>query len=128
MGAAHVKRGGGARTRSRKPAPRVAVPKKFAKKLAVEQQQANRLATWAFGLFALGIAIVTLVALDVPAKIGLAAGEAVLTPDEKELGVAIVDIGGGSCELIVGANARPLLLGTSAWVVRVSRPSHERSG
>ena len=77
MGAAHVKRGGGARTRSRKPAPRVAVPKKLAKKLAVEQQQANRLATWAFGLFALAIAIVTLVALEVPAKIGLAAGEAV---------------------------------------------------
>lgn len=77
MGAAHVKRGGGARTRSRKPAPRVAVPKKLAKKLAVEQQQANRLATWAFGLFATAIAIVALVALDVPNKLGLAAGEAI---------------------------------------------------
>ena len=77
MGAAHVKRGGSARTRSRKPAPRVAVPKKLAKKLAVEQQQANRLATWAFGLFVLAVAIVALMALDVPAKIGLAAGEAV---------------------------------------------------
>ena len=77
MGAAHVKRGGSARTRSRKPAPRVAVPKKLAKKLAVEQQQANRLATWAFGLFVLAVAIIALMALDVPAKIGLAAGEAV---------------------------------------------------
>jgi cell division protein FtsQ len=77
MGAAHVKRGAGARTRSRKPAPRVAVPRKLAKKLAVEQQHANRLATWAFGLFALAIAGVTLVALDLPAKIGIAAGEAV---------------------------------------------------
>ena len=77
MGAAHVKRGGGARTRSRKPAPRVAVPKKLTKKLAVEQQQANRLATWAFGAFALVILVVALIALDIPAKAGLAAGEAV---------------------------------------------------
>ena len=77
MGAAHVKRGGGARTRGRSTPTRVAVPKKLAKKLAVEQQQANRLATWAFGLFLAGISVVALVALDVPAKIGLAAGEAV---------------------------------------------------
>jgi cell division protein FtsQ len=76
MGAAHVKRGGGARTRSA-PSRGVAVPKKLARKLAVEQQQANRLATWAFGLFLAAIAVVTLIALDVPAKIGLAAGEAV---------------------------------------------------
>ena len=75
MGAEHVKRGGG--TRGRKPGPRVAVPRKLAKKLAVEQQQANRLATWAFCLFALAIAIVALVALDVPAKVGVAAGEVV---------------------------------------------------
>ena len=78
MGAAHVKRGGGARTRSRNaPSRGVAVPKKIAKKLAVEQQQANRLATWAFGLFIAAIAIVALMALDVPNKLGLAAGEAV---------------------------------------------------
>ena len=77
MGAAHVKRGGGARTRSRSAPAGVAVPKKLARKLAVEQQQANRLATWAFGLFLAGISVVALVALDVPAKIGLAAGEAV---------------------------------------------------
>ena len=77
MGAAHVKRGGGARTRSRSAQARVAVPKKLAKKLAVEQQQANRLATWAFGLFLAAISVVALIALDVPAKIGVAAGEAV---------------------------------------------------
>ena len=77
MGVAHVKRGASGGTRSRKPAPRVAVPRKLTKKLAVEQQQANRIATWAFGLFALAIAIIALVALDLPAKIGVAAGEAV---------------------------------------------------
>lgn len=77
MGAAHVKRGGGARTRSRTSPTRVAVPKELAKKLAVEQRHANRLATWAFALFALVIVVVALIALDVPAKLGLAAGEAV---------------------------------------------------
>jgi cell division protein FtsQ len=77
MGAAHVKRGGGARTRSRSAPARVAVPRKLTKKLAVEQEQANAFATWAFGLFVAGIAVATLVALDVPAKIGVAAGEAV---------------------------------------------------
>ena len=76
MGAAHVKRGGGARTPARKPS-RVAVPKKLARKLSVEQAEANRLATWAFGLFVTAIAIVSLVALDVPGKLALAAGEAV---------------------------------------------------
>ncbi|MDQ3074040.1 MAG: FtsQ-type POTRA domain-containing protein [Pseudomonadota bacterium] len=77
MGAAHVKRGGGARTKSRTAPPRVAVPKKLARKLAVEQQQANRVATWAFGLFVAAIAVIALIALDVPNKLGLAAGEAV---------------------------------------------------
>lgn len=76
MGAAHVKRGASARTRSRKPAPRV-VPKKLARKLSVEEAKANRLATWAFGLFVMAIVIVSLIALEVPGKIGLAAGEAV---------------------------------------------------
>jgi cell division protein FtsQ len=55
----------------------VAVPKKLTKKLAVEQQQANRVATWAFGAFALVILVVALIALDIPAQAGLAAGEAV---------------------------------------------------
>ena len=76
MSAAHVRRGSGARSKTRKPT-RVAVPKKIAKKLAVEQAEANRLATWAFGLFVLAILLVALIALEIPAKIGRAAGEAV---------------------------------------------------
>ena len=76
MSAAHVRRGSGARSKTRK-ATRVAVPKKIAKKLAVEQAEANRLATWAFGLFVLAILLVALIALEIPAKIGRAAGEAV---------------------------------------------------
>ena len=77
MSAAHVRRGAGARPKSRKSSPRVAVPKRIAKRRPVEQAEANRLATWAFGLFVLAIIAVTLVALDVPAKLGTAAGEAV---------------------------------------------------
>lgn len=77
MGAAHVKRGGNARARGRGAPTRAAGPKTLAKKLSVEQQQANRLATWAFGVFALAIAVVALIALDLPAKAALAAGEAV---------------------------------------------------
>ena len=76
MSAAHVKRGGAARPKSRKPA-RVAVPKKLAKRLSVEQAEANRLATWAFGLFVLAILVVAMIALELPAKLGRAAGEAV---------------------------------------------------
>ena len=53
------------------------MPKKLIAKLPVKEAEANRLAGWAFGLFALAIAGVALVALDVPAKVGLAAGEAV---------------------------------------------------
>ena len=75
MSAAHVRRGASARPR--KAAPRVSVPKKLARKMSVEQAQANRLATWAFGLFVLAIVAVALVALEVPAKIAQAAGQAV---------------------------------------------------
>ena len=57
--------------------PRVAVPRKIAARLAVEQAEANRLATWAFGLFVLAILIVAMFALELPAKLGRAAGEAV---------------------------------------------------
>ncbi len=76
MSAAHVRRGGGARPKSRKPTG-VAVPRKLAKRLSVEQAEANRLATWAFGLFVLAILIVGMIALEVPVKLGRAAGEAV---------------------------------------------------
>ena len=78
MSAAHVRRGSGGARRPRKPARgKVTVPKKIADKLPVRQESANRLARWMFGMFAAGAAAVALVALDVPAKLGTAAGEAV---------------------------------------------------
>ena len=77
MSAAHVRRGSSGRSRPRKAPSRGSVSKRIASKLPVEEAQANRLAAWAFGLFVLAIAGVALVALDVPAKIGQAAGEAV---------------------------------------------------
>ena len=77
MSATHVRRGASGRAGSRKGGSRVAVPRKLASKLPVRQAQANKLAGWAFGLFVVAIAGVALVALDVPAKVGTAAGEAV---------------------------------------------------
>ena len=76
MSASRVNRGGGTRSQGRK-SPRVAVPRKIAARLAVEQAEANRLATWAFGLFVLAILVVAMFALELPAKLGRAAGEAV---------------------------------------------------
>ena len=77
MSAVHVRRGSSGRSRPRKAPSRGSVSKRIASKLPVEQAQANRLAAWAFGLFVLAISGVALVALDVPAKLGQAAGEAV---------------------------------------------------
>ena len=77
MSAAHVRRGSSGRSRPRKAPSRGSVTKRIASKLPVEEAQANKLAAWAFGLFVLIIAGVALVALDVPAKLGEAAGEAV---------------------------------------------------
>ena len=77
MSAAHVRRGSSGRSRPRKAQSRGSVTKRIASKLPVEEAQANKLAAWAFGLFVLIIAGVALVALDVPAKLGEAAGEAV---------------------------------------------------
>ena len=51
--------------------------RKIASKLPGKEAEANRLAAWTFGLFILAIAAVALVALDVPAKVGQAAGEAI---------------------------------------------------
>jgi len=76
VSAAHVRRGASGRSRPKK-AARVSVPKRLASKLPVQQAQANRLAGWAFAVFVLAISGVALVALDVPNKIALAAGEAV---------------------------------------------------
>jgi cell division protein FtsQ len=75
VSAAHVRRG--ASGRSRKGSSRVSVSRKLAAKLPVKETEANRLAAWVFGLFVLAIAVVALIALDVPNKLALAAGEAV---------------------------------------------------
>ena len=78
MSAAHVRRGGGSgRSKPRKAAPRVAVPKRIADKLPVNQARANRIAGWAFLAFLLAIGIVVLIALDIPSKAATSAGEAV---------------------------------------------------
>ncbi|WP_324806823.1 FtsQ-type POTRA domain-containing protein [Sphingomonas sp. LY29] len=72
MSAARVRRGSNAKGRGAKSTPR-----KAAARPTIGQAKANRVATWAFGAFVVAIAGVAIVALDVPAKIGLAAGEAV---------------------------------------------------
>jgi cell division protein FtsQ len=78
MSAAHVRRGsGGPRRRGKSSRGKVSVPKKLVDKLPVRQDSANKLAGWMFGLFAAAAVAVTLVALDVPAKMGVAAGEAI---------------------------------------------------
>jgi cell division protein FtsQ len=78
MSAAHVRRGGSARAKTRKPT--VQVPKKIAKKLPVDQARANRLARLVFGAFIAVIGVVALIALDIPSKaatsVGVAAGRA----------------------------------------------------
>jgi len=73
MTAARVRRGAAPRHRT---APKVAVPKKIAKRLPVDQARANRLAGIAFGLFLAIIAAVTIVALELPQKLWTATGEA----------------------------------------------------
>jgi cell division protein FtsQ len=76
MSAAHVRRGGAARARPKK-ASKVAVPKRIAKRLPVDQARVNRIAALVFGAFMLAIGLVVLVALDIPAKAERAAGSAV---------------------------------------------------
>lgn len=76
MSAAHVRRGGASRAKSKK-APKVAVPKKIAKRLPVDQARANKVAAIAFSAFLLAIGLVVLVALDIPAKAERAAGTAI---------------------------------------------------
>jgi cell division protein FtsQ len=76
MGAVQVRRGGEAPARKRG-APSRGAPRTVKRKVSADQQRANRLARGAFGFFTAAILIVVLIALDVPAKIGLAAGEAV---------------------------------------------------
>lgn len=75
MTAAHVRRGEG-RARARKPA-KVTVPKKIAKRLPVDQAHANKVAGLVFAAFMLAIALVVVVALDIPAKAEREAARAV---------------------------------------------------
>jgi cell division protein FtsQ len=53
------------------------VPKKIAKRLPVDQKRANKIAGVVFGGFMLAIALVVLLALDIPAKAERAAGTAI---------------------------------------------------
>jgi cell division protein FtsQ len=91
MSAAHVRRGGAAKAKAKKPA-RVAVPKKIAKRLPVDQARANKIAGVVFGLFVVAIGLVVLVALDIPAKAERAAGTAVGEAGFKVSGYQIVGI------------------------------------
>src|SRR5690348_5473452 len=75
MSAAHVRRGAG-RAKPRKSA-KVAVPKKIAKRLPVDQARANKLAGLVFAAFMLAIAVVVALALDIPAKAERAAASVV---------------------------------------------------
>jgi len=76
MSAAHVRRGATGRAKPRK-ATKVAVPKKFAKRLPVDQARANKVAGLVFAAFLLAIGLVVLVALDIPAKAERMAGSAI---------------------------------------------------
>jgi cell division protein FtsQ len=76
MSAAHVRRGASGRAKPRKGA-KVTVPKKISKRLPVDQQRANKVAGLVLGAFMLAIALVVLIALDIPAKAERAAGAAV---------------------------------------------------
>ena len=91
MSAAQVRRGSSGAKRQRKAPRRVSVPKKIVDKLPVRQDSANRLARWMFGLFAAGAIGLALVALEVPAKIATATGEAV---GEAGFRVRSVDVSG----------------------------------
>ena len=77
MSAAHVRRGGTARAKTRKSGSKVAVPKRIANKLPVSQARANRLAALVFAAFLVAMAVVVVIALDVPAKAERAAGVAI---------------------------------------------------
>jgi cell division protein FtsQ len=75
MSASHVRRGTTGRARPRKSA-KVAVSKKIAKRLPVDQARANTVAGLVFAAFLLAIGLVVLVALDIPAKAERVAGSA----------------------------------------------------
>jgi len=74
--AAHVRRGAAGRPKTRKSA-KVTVPKRIAKRLPVNQARANKVAGLVFAAFMLAIALVVVMALDIPAKVERAAAAAV---------------------------------------------------
>ena len=74
---ARVRRGGSARSNAGRGSSRVAVPKKIAKRLPVDQARANRLAALGFAGFLAVLAAGVVIALDLPAKAMTQAGEAV---------------------------------------------------
>ena len=76
MTAAHVRRGASGRSKPRKRA-KVTVPKRIAKRLPVDQARANKVAGLVFAAFMLAIALVVVMALDIPAKAERAAAAAV---------------------------------------------------
>ena len=76
MTAAHVRRGASGRSKPRKSA-KVTVPKRIAKRLPVDQARANKVAGLVFAAFMLAIALVVVMALDIPAKAERAAAAAV---------------------------------------------------
>jgi cell division protein FtsQ len=91
VSAAHVRRGGAARAKTKKTS-KVAVPKKIAKRLPVDQARANKIAGLVFGAFLLAIGIVVLVALDIPANAERAAGAVVGDAGFKVSGYQITGI------------------------------------
>jgi len=76
MSASHVRRGGAARAKTKKQS-KVAMPKRIAKRLPVDQARANKVAGLVFGAFVLALALIVLLALDIPAKAERAAGSMV---------------------------------------------------
>ena len=71
MTAAHVRRGGPARPKARKAAPRAA------KRSTASHARANRLAGLAFAAFLLAMGVVVTIALDIPSKAATSAGAAI---------------------------------------------------
>jgi len=76
MTAAHVRRGAPGRPKPRK-SGKVAVSKKIAKRLPVDQARANRVAGLVFAGFMLAIGLAVAIALDIPAKAERSAAAAV---------------------------------------------------
>jgi len=76
MSIAHVRRGDSGRAKAKKQS-RVAVPKKIARRLPVDQARANKVAGLVFGAFVVAIGLVVAIALEIPAKVERAAGSAV---------------------------------------------------